>query len=334
MNFNKPSESSVTTNPAQAAPPTAAGAQSGEDASYARHFQTDHLLANLGSRTVSNGFITITSQVIQFLLTLGSTVILARLLMPRDFGLLAMVWTVMGFLQIFKDAGLSTATVQREGITHTQVSNLFWVNVAVGGLAGILVAASAPLIAWFYREPRLVPISIVLSSTFLMAGLAVQHRALLSRQMRFKAIAMIQVGSTLAGVVAGVALAWLNYGYWALVWMNLITKLAALVMTWCALSWRPQFFRRHSGTRSLLHFGANLTAGTFIYSLARGMDALLIGRFCGAGPLGLYSRASGMLARPLDQFLAPIEAVVIPAFSRLQAQPGRYRLNFMRLYEG
>jgi O-antigen/teichoic acid export membrane protein/glycosyltransferase involved in cell wall biosynthesis len=265
---------------------------------------------------------------------LVSTMILARLLTPRDFGLLAMVWTVMGFLRIFKDAGLSAATVQREGITHTQVSNLFWINVAVSGFISVLVAASAPLIAWFYHEPRLVGITLWLSSTFLLAGLAVQHTALLSRQMCFKAMAIIQVGSALAGVLVGVGMAWFNYGYWSLVWMNVTTSFVTLLLTWSASSWRPQFFKTHSGTRSLLYFGANLTAGTFIYSLARGLDGLMIGRFCGAVPLGLYSRASALLARPLDQFIAPIQAVVIPAFSRLQTQPERYRQNFMRLYEG
>ena len=92
----------------------------------------------------------------------------------------------MGFLRTFGDAGLSTATVQREGITHAQVSNLFWVNVAVGGLMSLIVAGFAPLIAWFYRDPRLVPITLALSITFLMTGSAVQHWALLTRQMRFK----------------------------------------------------------------------------------------------------------------------------------------------------
>lgn len=297
------------------------------------HFDTDHLLTNLESRSVSGGFITVTSQGIQFVLTLASTMVLARLLTPRDFGLVAMVWTVMGFLRIFKDAGLSTATVQRDGITHTQVSNLFWVNVVVSGFVSLLVAASAPLIAWFYREPRLVGITLWLSFTFLLAGLAVQHMALLNRQMRFKVIAGIQVGSVLAGILAGIGTAWMKCGYWSLVWMNLVTGIVALLATWFASSWRPQFFKPHSGTRSLLHFGANLTAGAFIYSLARGLDGLLIGRFCGAVPLGLYSRASAMLSRPMDQFISPIGAVFVPAFSRLQTQPARYRQNFMRLYE-
>src|SRR3990172_7075720 len=91
-------------------------------------FDTDHLLANLKSRTISSGFVTVLAQGARSLLGLASIIVLARLLTPRDFGLVAMVTTVMGFLQVLKDAGLSTATVQRQSITHAQVSNLFWIN--------------------------------------------------------------------------------------------------------------------------------------------------------------------------------------------------------------
>ena len=117
--------------------------------------------------------------------------VMARLLIPKDFGLFAMVTTVMGFLRIFQDAGLSMATVQRQEITHAQVSNLFWVNVGVGGVATLLVAASAPAVAWFYREPRLVSITLVLSVTFVLTSSAVQHVALLNRQMRFGALRLL-----------------------------------------------------------------------------------------------------------------------------------------------
>lgn len=298
------------------------------------HFRTDHLLANLKSRTVSSGFITFTSQGIQFVLTLASTMVLARLLAPRDFGLLAMVSTVTGFLMVFRDPGLSMATVQREGITHAQVSNLFWVNVLVSGLTTVLVAVTAPLIAWFYHEPRLVWITLALSITFLLAGLGVQHTALLNRQMRFKVIAVIQIVSLLAGTLVGVGMAWLNYGYWSLVGLNLVKSLVGLLMTWGASSWRPQFFALRSGTRSLLHFGANLTAGSFLYWVARGMDSLLIGRVYGAAAVGLYSRAAAMLSQPLSQFMNPMGTVFVPAFSRLQTQPERYRRNFIQLFEG
>lgn len=298
-----------------------------------RHFRTDHLLANLRSRTVSSGFITVSSQGIQFFLTLASTMVLARLLTPQDFGLLAMVFTIINILQVFQDAGLSMATVQREGITHAQVSNLFWINVAVSGLASVVVAACAPVIAWFYREPRLIEITLALSINFLLAGLTVQHMALLNRQMRFKVIAVVQVGSALIGILVGIGMAWMKCGYWSLVGLNLGKSVVALVMTWVASSWRPQLFARRSGTRSLLHFGANLTAASFLYLLSRGMDSLLIGRFYGASAVGLYSRATAMLLNPLGQFMNPIGAVFVPAFSRLQSQPERYRRSFIQLFE-
>ena len=307
--------------------------QAGNDVFNHRHFRTDQLLANLKKRTISSAFITLASQGVQFALTLASTMILARLLTPRDFGLLAMVFTIMGFLRVFREAGLSTATVQREGITHAQVSNLFWINAAVSGFITLLAAAAAPLIAWFYREPRLVGITIALSFTFLLAGLAVQHMALLNRQMRFKAIALVQVGSVLAGVLVGIGMARLNYGYWSLVGLNVTTSTVALLLTWTASRWRPQFFTRGSGTGALIHFGANLTAGSFVNSLARGLDGLLIGRFYGAVSVGLYSRAASLLNRPLEQLTGPVEAVFIPALSRLQTQPDRYRRTFLQTYE-
>ena len=83
----------------------------------------------------------------------------------------------------------------------------------------------------------------------------------------------------------------------------------------------------------MIHFGANLTAGSFFYSLARGLDGLLIGRFCGAASVGLYSRATALSLAPLAQFASPVEAVFIPALSRLQTQPDRYRRTFLQVYE-
>jgi PST family polysaccharide transporter len=297
------------------------------------HFKTEHLLADLKGRTVSSGFITTAAQAAQFVLTLASTMVLARMLAPHDFGLIAMVTTILGFLRVFKDAGLSTATVQRERITHAQVSNLFWVNVALSGTISLVVAASAPAIAWFYREPRLLQISLLLSVTFLFEGSAVQHVALLNRQMRFKILALIQVGSLVTGVVVGIAMAMLKFGYWSLVGFQLATPLTTLLLVWSASGWRPQLPIRRSGTWPLLSFGANLTASTFMWSLARGADSLLIGRVYGPVSVGLYSRAAALLMRPLEQFINPIQAVFVPTFSRLQDRPERYRRTFLRLYQ-
>src|SRR2546425_4139783 len=196
-----------------------------------RHLSTDHLLTNLRQRTVFSGLVTAAAQGAQFFMNLGYIMVLARLLVPQEFGLVAMVTAVTGFLSIFQDAGLSMATVQRQEITHAQVSNLFWVNVAVGGVTTLLVAASAPVVAWFYREPRLVGITLVLSITFVLASSAVQHIALLNRQMRFRVIAVIDILSMLAGYLTGIGMALSECSYWALVGANVTQGGIKLVLT-------------------------------------------------------------------------------------------------------
>ena len=299
-----------------------------------KHLNTDHLLSDLKGRTISGTFITIAAQAIKFLLNLAFIMALARLLSPKDFGLYAMVTTMMGFLWIFQDIGLSTATVQRQEISHAQVSNLFWVNVGVGGVVTLVVAASAPAIAWFYREPRLIGITLALSITFLLTTSAVQHIALLNRQMRFGAIATIEVTCVLGGYLTGIGMALSGYGYWALVGANLMQVVIRLVLSWLISGWKPRLFSRNAQTRHLLSFGANITIGNLINTLARGLDNVLIGRFFGPVAVGLYSRASILLMRPLEQFTMPINAVLIPALSRVQTEPERYRRTFLRVDRG
>jgi O-antigen/teichoic acid export membrane protein len=312
--------------------------ESSVDAAHAhahnqQHFATDHLLPNLRQRTISSGLITAAAQGVQFFLNLAYIMVLARLLTPREFGLVAMVAIVMDFLRIFQDPGLSTATVQRQQITHAQVSNLFWVNVSVGGVTTLLAAASAPALAWFYREPQLVEITLALSITFLLSSSAVQHIALLNRQMRFEMIAMINVVSLLTGYLTGIGMALCKYGYWSLVGASVIQAAVALVLA-CSISrWRPRLPSRSTETLGLLSFGANITVGTLMYSLARSVDSLLIGRFFGAAAVGLYSRGSILLMRPVQQFIIPINAVLVPALSRIQDQHERYRRTFLQVFE-
>ncbi len=298
-----------------------------------QHIKTDHLLPNLKRHTISGGVVTMSAQAAKFALNLASTVILARLLTPRDFGLVAMVGAVAGFLATFRHAGLSTPTVQREQITHAQVSNLFWINLGVSGLCALILAALSPAIAWFYRDSRITYITLVLSTTFLIGGFRVQHLALLKRQMRFKAIALIEVGSIATGVIVGVVMALLHYRYWSLVGLSLATEIGAFLLTGSVSRWRPQLPSRGSGIGPLVAFGAHQTAGNFIFSLARGCDNLLIGRFYGPAAVGLYSRGAALVIRPMEQFLLPIDAVFLPTLSRLQSQPERYRSTFLRLYE-
>jgi PST family polysaccharide transporter len=259
-----------------------------------------------------------------------STVVLARLLTPADFGLVAMVTTITGLAQGFADLGLSEATIQREQISHHQVSNLFWINVSVGLALMMATAASAPVLAWFYREPRLKDVTLLLSLTFLIGGLRVQHYALLQRQMRFVAMAIRDVGAYVIAVPAAIIMAWRGAGYWAIVALPLILSFTATLLSWLMVRWIPDLPRRDAKVGSLLAFGGNVAASYFMLNVNRSADTVLIGRYWGAGPLGLYSRAYNLLMQPVRQLYVPVGSVAIPALSRLQNDPERFARYFLR----
>ncbi|MFN0126418.1 MAG: lipopolysaccharide biosynthesis protein [Verrucomicrobiales bacterium] len=298
-----------------------------------RGWESTPLVGNLKSKTFSSALITACSQAVQLVITMGTTMVLARKIAPEAFGLVAMVMVIFDFLRIFKDAGLSVATIQRESLSEAQISNLFWINTAVGGGVSLLLLISAPFIAWFYREPILVPITVALSGTFLLSGLAVQHLALLKRQMDFKSVAKVQVTALLVSSGIGIGAAWWGAGLWSLVAMQVSQAVAVFILAWFSVDWRPSRPRRDSGTGSLVRFGANVSLSSLIWSIARGSDGLLIGRMYGAEAVGLYTRAGALLMRPLNQCLVPVNDVFVPVLSRLQSDPARYRSTFLQAYE-
>lgn len=276
------------------------------------------------------GAVTILNQAIKFLLALGSTAVLARLLTPEDFGLLAMVMAVIGFIAIFKDMGLSMATIQRAEVSHAQVSTLFWLNVGVSALIMILVAALAPVLAWYYKEPRVLPMTLVLSGTVLFSGLIVQHQALLRRQMRFGDIAAIEITSLFLSLSAGIVSALAGMTYWSLVIIPIVREITTMLGVWIGCRWRPGMPARRSGVRSMVSFGAHLTGFNIVNYFARNLDKILIGRFWGAAPLGLYNKAYQLLLLPIQQINNPITGVAVPTLSRVQNDSARYRAYYRR----
>lgn len=288
------------------------------------YFDVESLHSDLKGKTVRGGAYTAAAQIVRILISLASIPILARLLTPADFGLVAMVTVVTGFAAMFVDAGLSMATVQREDITHRQVSNLFWLAVTLGSGLAVLVSALSPLIAWFYNEPRLIGITLALVGSFVLSGLTIQHQALLRRVMQLKALAIIQIASLVVGQSLAVLWAWRFHNYWALVIMPLATALTQLVGTWIACSWRPSLPARGSGVRPMVAFGANLTGFNFVNYFARNTDKLLIGWYWGQELLGFYERAYKLMMFPLQSFNGPLSSVALPMLSRLASKEDSY----------
>jgi O-antigen/teichoic acid export membrane protein len=241
-----------------------------------------------------------------------------------------MVAAVTSLGVAFADLGLSEATIQRTEITHEQVSALFWVNVAIGFGLTLITMMLAPVLAWFYREPRLFDIALVMSLTFLIGGLRVQHTALLKRQMRFFALAIRDVTSYLVGVPVAVILALRGAGYWAIVAMPLATNTIQMALSWLMVRWLPGLPRRGAKVRSLVSFGGNVAASYFITNFMRSADSILLGWYWGAVPLGLYSRAYNLLMLPVRQLNGPAGSVAVPLFSRLEADPERFARYYLR----
>lgn len=294
-------------------------------------FKTEHLTGNLKGRAMRGGVTTIVSQSIRFALQTASTILLARLLAPAEFGLVAMVSAVTGFIAMFKDAGLSMATIQREHITRAQVSNLFWINLALSFVLMIATIAIAPLISWFYSEPRLTLITTAIAFTFLLSGLTVQHQALLRRQMRFTDLAVIQVVVSIISVFSGVIAAIALRNYWALIIASTSGVVANAACVWLLVRWIPSLPTRGSGVKPMLAFGGNLTGFSTITYFARNADNLLIGWWWGPASLGVYTKAYSLFTLPLSQVNGPLSMIAVPLLSRLQGDSERYKRAYLTI---
>jgi O-antigen/teichoic acid export membrane protein len=294
------------------------------------NLSADPMTVELRRRSVDGAVVTACVQTTLFALNLATTAILARLLTPADFGLIAMVAAVSSFLLLFRDLGLSAATVQRDDLAESQINALFWINAALGLAMSALFAATAPLVARFYGQPPLRNLVIVWSCGFAVAGLGVQHVALLRRQMRFTALAVVDVASIAAGATTAIVSANLDAGYWALAYFQIVQQAVGVLGAWLASGWRPQWPPRLAGTRPLLSFGASYTGFGVLSYLSRNLDNVILGRVAGSAPLGLYTKAFSLLLLPVDRIRAPLAAVVVPALSRLQSDARRFRSYYLK----
>jgi len=303
--------------------------------------QSDHipdvaqLTTDLGRRTARGGVTAITAQFTRILAQLAIAAVMARLLAPGDFGLVAMAMTLTSFVGIFTDLGLSAATVQRKEIDHTTVSALFWVNVATGCLLAAVCTAAAPLAAWLFGDQRVVWVTVALGLSIPVSAAGAQHAALLQRGMRWMEMQWTPIIAQSAGGLIAIALAWATHaGYWALVGQAWASTLISTALLWTFCRWRPGSRPHWRGAGSALGLGLQLTGFNFVNYFHRQFDNVLIGWRWGAVDLGYYTRAYTLLTLPLTLVSGPIASAVVPALSRLQDDPERWRSAFLRIFIG
>lgn len=268
---------------------------------------------------------------VDFVLRLGSTAILARIILPEYFGLVMMATAITAIADQFRDLGLSTATVQKSDITHQEVSNLFWINTVIGISIALFICALSPLISLYYADPRLTPITCILATNFIWGGLMVQHQALLARVLQLGHTALVRVTASLLSTILAVYLAWRGFGYWALIWREVFRSALLTIGMWICLPWVPSLPCRKTNVRELLGFGAHLSAANIVVTIASSLDRILIGRFWGAAPVALYRQAYQLLVLPMDQLLSPMFNVTQPGLSMLQNDDVRYRCFYEKV---
>lgn len=250
-------------------------------------------------------------------LSVVSTTVLARILVPSDYGIIGMVATLTALLTAVAGMGLSWSTIQRKDLTLTQVHNLFWLSAGFGFVLWGLSALSAPLLADFYDQPKVAPVAVATGATFAISGLASQPMALLSRAMRFRLCTWIELGAHAVGSTTAIVLAINGAGYWALVASTLMGQGVRLILAHTLSGYRPGRPQRDPATMAMVTFGGYLVASNVMTYVFRNADNILIGRVWGAQELGYYTRAYFLMTVPAGLFTSALNRVMVPALSAL-----------------
>lgn len=284
----------------------------------------------LAGRAARGALITITTQISRIGLQAVSVIVLARLLSPEDFGLIALVVAVIGFGELFRDFGLSQATIQARHLSKAQTSNMFWINTAIGITLSTGLALLARPLADFAGDDRVTYVALALSPIFALNGLAAQYRADLNRNLKFNKLAASDLIPAIISLSVAITTAIYGWGYWALIVNQLGTAVLTTVMLPFLCRWLPERYNRRTSIRDLLSFGSNLLAVQTLVYISRNIDKAIIAASIGLVQLGIYDRAYQLLMLPLNQINAPANRVALPILSRIAHDVSRYNAYLIR----
>ncbi|MGP1718136.1 MAG: lipopolysaccharide biosynthesis protein [Methylophilus sp.] len=275
---------------------------------------------SLSGKAARGGVTMMTGQVFKVGLQLINLVVLARLLMPEDFGLVAMVVAIYGVCDIISDFGLATASIQVAKISKSQISNLFWINVLIGLVFATLSFNFSEELATFYGRSELVLIAQVMSLNFILNGISAQYKAQLNRELKFKQLVFTDVIAFSVGIATGIYCAYQNYSYWSIV-AQLLSQASVQVLLYIAFGrWLPGLPTKDTEMSQFFKFGAGLVGTQLLAYFSNNLPSMLIGRYFGAISLGIFDRANKLLMVPINQFNGSFTTVAVPVLSRLNAE--------------
>jgi len=264
---------------------------------------------------------TTASTVIVTILQLAQMSILARFLDPGDFGLMAIMMVVIGFSQAFQDMGISNAIIQRQEISHIQLSSLYWLNIAAGAVLTLTVIAIAPLVAIFYDEPRITSLMIILSSTFILVAIGNQYRVLCQKNLNFRTMEIINVSTSIVSLIVATVMAYKGYGVLTLV-CAMITQagLSSLLFLWIGLRHyhKPSIVYKHSELEGFYGFGIYQMGERSINYIGANADKVLIGKLIGVEAVGFYNLAWQLVIFPVSKINPIVNKIAFPLYSKIQ----------------
>lgn len=288
----------------------------------------------LRDKVRTNVKLSLLGQAARFLLGLASTVVLARMLDPTDYGLTAMAASVTAVMMAFRESGLGMATIQSPTITHDEVSGLFWANIGLGLGVAVLCVPIGWVSADLMGQAEVFPIIVAQGAVGIVSSLCTQHNAILQRRLEMNLLVKRDIWGQAVGLVAGILAAWAGLRYWSLIVMQGVAAAVTTFATWQSCPWRPGHWRTVLGVKDLVKFGWTVMASSLIDRVMSAIPSAMIGGWFGPAAAGLYNRAQGLVKRPLDQVLSPIMSAIRPAMGRTQGDAARFSrvtLELLRL---
>ena len=286
---------------------------------------------SLKDKTVKSGMWSgieqFSTQIIQFIYT----IILARLLTPDDYGIVALTLVFFNIAYVLIDSGFATALIRKTDRTEEDLSTCFFFNLGVAIISYIILFASSPYIASFYDKPILEPIVKVSGITLIIKSLYIVQNTRFQYKLDFKVITKISFSSVVISGCSGVLLAFKGFGVWSIVWQNIINVSLMMILMWVFSKWRPSFVFSKASFKYLLGFGSKLTLSYLIGTLYENITPIIIGKFYTAGQLGYYNRAEAIGKLPSSNITNLLQRVTFPVLSIIQDDAERLKKDFRRV---
>lgn len=275
---------------------------------------------------------TTTAAVMHGLLQLAQVAVLARLLSPEDYGLMAMVGVVLSLAGLFADMGVNSAYIQRQRISLEQRSSLFWLNILLSAALTALVVGASPLLSWFFGDARLAPLMMLSASTFILGALGQQVRLSAEKELDFAPVVMLEVCAALLGFATAILAAIAGWGVYSLVASAIVSAVVATALTWMFLArgWRPMWRLRMEDIRPFLGFGGASVANDIVNQINLTIDLLLGGRLLAAAQLGLYSVPRNLILQVQFMVNPIITRVGFPLIAQVQSDVVRVRSIYLK----